>query len=115
MTPRTTRIALAILALATVPLLSAATPAGAQGVFVSPGLEAPGRPLTGLRARVARELPRYGYRDVDVRRLSVGQLAHISSLIHSDRSFGDVKGHIGAALRRGLLQRGLDRVTRRRP
>jgi hypothetical protein len=88
------------------------TVAPAQGVFVPPPDAASerGAPLTGLRAHVARQLPLFGFYDVDVRRLSTGQVVAINSVIHSGRSRGDVTGMIGGTLRRGLLQRGLDRL-----
>lgn len=64
--------------------------------------------LTGQRLHISRELPRYGFRDVDVGRLSNAQVHQIAYLIHSNRSHGDVQGLIGATLRRGFLQRGVD-------
>ncbi|MGB3553086.1 MAG: hypothetical protein WBA25_00430 [Jannaschia sp.] len=95
---------------ATLPLTA---PATAQTIFVAPQATAlPSGPLVGQRADVARELPRYGYGDVDVRRLSSGQVAQIAHLIYSGRSEGDIRGQIGSTLRRGLLQRGVDRVIR---
>ena len=86
--------------------------ASAQGVFVPPPGDVAGAPLTGQRAHVSRELPRYGYGGVDVRRLSSGQVAAIASFLHSGRSEGDVRSLIGGVLRRGFLQRSIDRVTR---
>ncbi|MEM9795973.1 MAG: hypothetical protein AAF919_05770 [Pseudomonadota bacterium] len=68
--------------------------------------------LTGQRASAAQVLPYYGYRDVDVRALRNGQVAQIVHLAHSGRSYGEVKGHIGAVLRGGLLQRTIERVVR---
>ncbi|TFL20090.1 hypothetical protein [Jannaschia formosa] len=103
-------IRLAILTLAAAPL-----PAAAQSVFVSapPASISQDRgALTGLRASVARDLQHYGYGDTDVRRLNASQLAAIHHLAHSGRSEGDIRGHIGATLRRGLLQRGIDRILR---
>jgi hypothetical protein len=91
------------------PALSAA----AQGAFVSPPpAAATETPLRGVRAAIARELPRFGYPDVDVRRLGPSQVAHIHYFVFSNRSQGDIRGAIGATLRRGLLQRGLERVIR---
>lgn len=104
--------------LRTVPILAllalVAAPAAAQGTFVpAPGaIERPARPLTGIYADVARALPFYGYPNVDVAGLSVSQAAHIRFLVQSGRPEGDIRGQIGAVLRRGLLQRALDRVIR---
>jgi hypothetical protein len=39
-------------------------------------------------------------------------VAHIHYFVFSNRSQGDIRGAIGATLRRGLLQRGLERVIR---
>jgi hypothetical protein len=96
-------------------LASAPLTATAQTVFVSPP---PGvasqdsQRLTGIRASVAHDLRHYGFADTDVRRLSASQLAAIHHLAHSGRSDGEVRGQIGSALRGGLLQRALDRLTR---
>ena len=83
--------------------------APAQGVYVPAPEVAPAAPLSGLRAHVARELPRYGYPGVDVTRLTGGQVATINSLIHSGRSHGDIASLISGVLRPGLLQRQIDR------
>ena len=101
--------------LATCLAASLAAPAAAQSIALpQPDYAVSGdTPLTGTRASVARELPRFGFGDIDVRRLSSGQVAHIHGLVYSGRSDGDIRGHISATLRRGLLQRGVDRVTRR--
>lgn len=103
---------LTILAVMATTLAPVATAANAQGVFLSPNVSTQRPQLTGLRAHVQSELPNFGYRNVDVRRLSNGQVAHINSLIHSGRSNGDIRGMIGATLRGGFLQRGVDRVLR---
>jgi hypothetical protein len=104
---------LAVLLAAALPL-QAAPAAAQQGVFVAPppSVTGPARQLTGVRADIARELPYYGYGDVDVRRLSAGQVSQIYHLLYSNRSQGDKRGLIGAVLRRGLLQRGVDRILR---
>lgn len=92
-----------------------ALPAAAQAVFVSPPpLDSTSGGLTGQRAEIARELPLLGYRDVDVRRLSRAQVAHIAYLLHSDKSPGDIRGHVGVALRGGgFLQGAVDALGRR--
>lgn len=86
--------------------LTLTTPALAQGVSVSPQITgAPSAPLTGQRADLSRKLAFYGYRDVDVRRLSNTQVAQINHLVHSGRSNNAVRSLIGSTLRRGLLSR----------
>lgn len=89
-------------------LMAAPLAAQAQGVFVPPTGIAERAPLTGLRAHVARELPRFGLSDVDVRSLSNGQVAVINSLIHGGGSHGDVASRIRSQLRRGILSRALN-------
>lgn len=70
--------------------------------------------MSGPRAIIARELPHYGFRDVDVRALSTGQVAQIYALLHSNRSHGDKRGLIGSTLSRdGILQRAADSLTGR--
>lgn len=93
-------------------LLMAFAPAAcAQGALTGPGITTVGQaPLTGPRADIARELPRYGYGDTDVSRLSSGQVMHIYHLLYSGRSQGDVRGQIGATLQGSFVQRGVDRV-----
>ncbi|SFJ09168.1 hypothetical protein [Jannaschia pohangensis] len=103
-----TLTAAALVALAITP-----TTLSAQGVFIDAPTSATSTAgLSGLRREIARELPRYGYRDVDVRSLSSGQVAHIYNLLHAGRSGNDTRNLIGGVLRRGLLQRGIDRFTR---
>ncbi|GFE65028.1 hypothetical protein [Litoreibacter roseus] len=58
-----------------------------------------------LEASVARELPRYGFADVDVSRLSTGQLAHINHLLHSNRGTSEIRGLIGAVLGKSVIRR----------
>lgn len=113
---RTPRFLAAALTAATLAL-----PVAAQGVFVPPppsatppSSAAGSGVLTGQRAEIARELPYLGYPDVDVRRLSNGEVAHIAALLHSDMSRGDVHGHVGTVLRGGgILQRAVDGLIRR--
>lgn len=86
--------------------LSAPVAAQTRGVYYAYDIdEVPPGPLRGQRADVAVNLPRYGYRDVDVRRLSNGQIAQISALIHSNRSEGDIRSLVASTLRGGALQR----------
>ncbi|KIT15357.1 hypothetical protein [Jannaschia aquimarina] len=70
-------------------------------------------PLSGPRANVARALPFYGFGDVDVERLSNNQVMQIYSLIHSERSQGDIRQLIRSTIEPGLLQRGVDRLRDR--
>jgi hypothetical protein len=46
---------------------------------------------------------------VDVRQLSGAQVAQIYSLVHSNRSAGDVRTLIRGTLQPGILQRLIDR------
>ncbi|CUH15806.1 hypothetical protein JSE7799_00324 [Jannaschia seosinensis] len=90
-----------------------ATPTVAQGVFVPPPDAVMGgevdRGLTGQRARLARELPHYGYGNVDVARLSERKVALIANSISAGRSFNYTSARIGSILRGGgLLQRAID-------
>ncbi len=86
--------------------LAAPVVAQTRGVYYAYDVdEVPPGPLRGQRADVAVNLPRYGYRDVDVRRLSNGQVAQISALIHSNRSEGDIRSLVASTLRGGALQR----------
>ena len=104
-------------ALAVALALACAMPAAAQGVFVPPNLGPNATPprterLSGIHASVAQELRQHGYGDVDVRSLSPGQLGTIATLANSDRPQGEIGNRIGNVLRRGLLQRFVDRATR---
>jgi hypothetical protein len=108
--PRRRAVSLA-LALSAALVLPSAAPA--QGVFVAaPEVRADRAGLTGQRAHVARELPRFGFRGVDVTRLSNLQVARLNLAIHGDGSHGEVRGRINGILRRGFLQRGLDGLSR---
>ena len=91
-------------------LLTLGPRAQADGVFVDSPSSAPAAALVGQRADIARELPFWGYHDVDVTALSTGQVAHISHLVHSSRSQSEIRNQIGATLRRGFLQRTVDRL-----
>jgi hypothetical protein len=105
--PRTAR--LIVLALAAASALPAA--GTAQGVFVGPpetGISRDG--LTGQRAHIARELPRFGFRQVDVRTLTNLQVARIDQVVHGNGSHGDIRARIDGIVRRGFLQRGLDSI-----
>lgn len=104
---------LRMIAAAMLTALTVTPAASAQADYVSPPLTvAQHAPLTGQRANIARDLPHYGYRDVDVRSLSTSQVAQIDHLIHSGRSNNAIRGLIGSTLKRGILQRGLDRLSR---
>ena len=96
--------------------LTAPLAAVAQGIYVAPELSpaVSTQPLSSQRLHVDSELRRYGFRGVDVGQLSTGQVAHIANAVHSGRSDAEVRSTIDSTLRRGLLQRGLDRVTGRR-
>ncbi|WP_227418227.1 hypothetical protein [Roseitranquillus sediminis] len=65
-------------------LLTAAAPAGAS---------------EQLRMLVTRELPRYGYTDVDVRALTIEQVAAIHHALHSD--------HYSESEKRAMLRSAL--------
>ncbi|MEM8822586.1 MAG: hypothetical protein AAGF30_03155 [Pseudomonadota bacterium] len=108
------RIALAL----AIGALAVATPAAAEGVFVPPPdfarVDPDLPPLTGARANVQRQLPRFGYHNVDVRRLSTAQVSAINSLVHSDEAIGDIRIQIRSALRPGIIQQQYDRLRDRR-
>lgn len=53
---------------------------------------------------VARELPKYGFKDYDLSTLSTAQVAQIRHLLYSSKGVGDIRGQIGAILRGGLLR-----------
>ncbi|MEM9581556.1 MAG: hypothetical protein AAGA08_00420 [Pseudomonadota bacterium] len=77
----------------------------ATGLAVSlAGPVAADRGLTPLQADVARELPNYGFTDVDVRSLTPVQLGHIKHLIYSDQSVAKIRGNIGAVLGDSLIR-----------
>ncbi len=61
-------------------------------------------PLTHLQRTVSTELKTYGFKDVDVRSLSSGQIAHIHHLLYSDRGVAQIRGQIGAILGDSLLK-----------
>lgn len=87
-----------------------AVPAAAQGVFVPPppGIGSPASELTGKRGRVARELRLYGF-DVDVSRMSNSRVALIDNALHGSGSESDKRLRVRSLLRRGFLQRAIDR------
>lgn len=60
--------------------------------------------LTPLQADVARELPNYGFKDVDVRDLSSAQIAHIRHHLYSDNGTAKIRGNIGAVLGDSLIK-----------
>lgn len=100
----------------TAALLTAATltlpapAAQAQGVFVAPppGTLEAAAPLTGKRARVAREMRHFGIR-ADVSRLSARQVALLDVALHSGDSPGRVRSRLQSILRPGFLQRTINR------
>ena len=51
-----------------------------------------------IREHIKKELPYYGFRDVDVDGLTSAQVAHINYLLHSNNSASGIKGGIGAVL-----------------
>ena len=67
-------------------------------------LAAPAAALTQLQAQASYELRQYGYRDVDVTKLSNGQLIQIRHLASSDEGVASIRKRIGSTLRRGLLK-----------
>lgn len=69
-------------------------------------------PMSSARVHLAQELPVFGFRDVDVRRLSPSQVVQLEHVIHSGRDSGNIRWQIDTILNGGLLQRGLDRVLR---
>ena len=77
----------------------------ATGLAVSlAGPVAADRGLTSLQTDIARELPKYGFRDVDVKSLSTAQVAHIRHLLYSDRGVAHIRGNIGAILGNSLTK-----------
>jgi hypothetical protein len=58
----------------------------------------------GARLHLERELPLYGFKDVDVHALSTVQVAHITHLLHSNKSPAQIRGNIGAVLGDSLLK-----------
>ncbi|UWQ18566.1 hypothetical protein [Jannaschia sp. M317] len=94
--------------LLTAALLATGT-ASARDAVGTPRAEAP---LQGLRAHVAQELPLFGFRDTDVRRLSNVQVLHINAALHSGRSRNHISGVIAGTLRKGFLQRALEGVSK---
>ncbi|MFO6464539.1 hypothetical protein ACK8OR_09105 [Jannaschia sp. KMU-145] len=69
-------------------------------------------PMNSARVHLSQQLPVYGFRDVDVRRLSAGQVVQLQHVLHSGRSNGNIRWQIDTILNGGLLQRGFDRVLR---
>jgi hypothetical protein len=61
-----------------------------------------GQSVSGPRQHIERQLPYYGFRDVDVSKLSTSQVVQIYTLMHSPRSQGDKARLIRSALGRGL-------------
>jgi hypothetical protein len=62
-----------------------------------------GAEASQVREALARELPLYGFRDVDVGRLTTSQVVQIYTIMHSPRSQGDKRRIIRSALGRGLF------------
>lgn len=83
------RTAATVLALA----LAAAAPANAEG-------------LSKIEQQVARELPNYGF-DIDVRKLSSGQVAAIYAILHSGNSERGKRGLIQSTIGGPDTLRGL--------
>jgi hypothetical protein len=92
-------------------LVSSAAPTVAQTAFVPPPSEAARTtpPPSSLDRSLTFDLRRYGFDDVDVRRLSTAQRAAIHHFAHSDLPESQIRSQIGATLRGGLLQRLFDR------
>ncbi|MEM9433236.1 MAG: hypothetical protein AAGA12_04890 [Pseudomonadota bacterium] len=59
--------------------------------------------LESIKADLAIELPRYGYKNVDLDSLSTVKIMHIRHLIYSNKSQSQIRGHIGAVLGRSLI------------
>lgn len=98
-------------------ILALGVPASAQGVFVSPNITdrdaaSSGPPLRGGLRTLYNDLRFYGFGDIDVRRLSPGQIGAIQHYVNSDRPDGEIRNQIASIIRGGLGQRILDRVTR---
>lgn len=96
--------------------LAAAGPGLAQGVFVSPNItDAPRETprYTGAQAQTHAILRRFGLGDVDVRRLSPGQIALVNRWASSDRPQGEIRNNLETVVSgRGLGRRLLGAVTR---
>lgn len=60
--------------------------------------------LTQAQQTVAKELPWYGFDDVDVASLSTAQLSHIQLILFSKRSAAQIRGNIGAVLGDSVLK-----------
>ncbi|WGH79830.1 hypothetical protein [Jannaschia ovalis] len=75
-------------------LLAATAPASAQTGGVA-----------NIRVHLAQELPIYGFRDVDVSRLSSSQVLQIEQIIHSGREDSNIRSRIATVIEGGLLQR----------
>ncbi len=60
--------------------------------------------LTPLQADVARELPKYGFTDVDVTSLTPAQIGHIKHLLYSNHGTARIRGNIGAILGDSILK-----------
>ena len=100
---------LAALALSSGSALAQAVPSSQPG----PAMIADA-PLRGPRADLARELPHLGFRDVDVRALSSGQVMQVYSLLYSNRSANSKRLLIRSALSGGgLLQRSVESILGR--
>lgn len=66
---------------------------GAVGlIFFARGGNAP------MKDGIARELPIYGFEDVDLEALDNRQLARINQILNSGRSAAEIKGDIGVVL-----------------
>lgn len=61
-------------------------------------------PQSSVKTNLARELPKYGFDDVDLDTLSNSKIMHINHLIHSNKSVAQIRGNIGAVLGDSLFK-----------
>ena len=61
-------------------------------------------PQSSVKTNLARELPKYGFKDVDLDALSNNKIMHINHLIHSNKSVAQLRGNIGAVLGDSLFK-----------
>ena len=90
-------------------------PVAAQGVFVEPNItldRGPAHvPLTGAMRSIHNELKRYGYGDVDPRRLRATQIAQIRYYVSRDLPQGEIRNRLGAVIGGSFVQRVFRRVV----
>ncbi len=60
--------------------------------------------LSSVKTNLERELPNYGFADVDLNSLSSTQIMHINHLLYSNKSVSQIRGNIGAILGDSLIK-----------